>query len=82
MATQCMSPTHKWGYRKFSFVNFLIRGWWLGPFGTFVLWPTLWSLKIFLSKVGIGIWPWAITQWCWGCYWVAQNPDKQEESSE
>ena len=82
MATYCSSPTRKMGYRKFSFVKFLILGWWLGPLGTFVFWPTLISFSLFLHKVGISLNPWGVTQWCWGCYWVAQNPDKQEESSE
>jgi len=82
MATYSLTPTCKWGYRKFSFVNFLIRGWWLGPFGTFVFWPTLISLSLFFQKVGINLSPWGVTQWCWGCYWVPEDPDKEEESSE
>ncbi len=81
MAKHCVSPTGKLGYRKFSFVRFLLFGFWLGPLGTFVFWPTLITFTLFLDKLGIGIYPWGVTQWCWGCYWVAQDPDASGESS-
>ena len=82
MAHRCLSPRRRMGYRRFSFLRFLIFGWLFGPLGTFVFWPTLISMNSTLHKIGIGFNPWAVTQWCWGFYWVTQNPDKQEDSSE